>query len=417
MKLIEVKKSFYIRIIVIALIAALFVPMVVSGGIFRQAGFGFGEYDAKFYINGIQYGGDAYLTESSLLSAQDNSEVFGWEENRISFDIDGEIGNKISASRDYPANLADIEGLKPDMSFEISNSLQLVDLYGNPLTSGYTRKDKTSDGFDMYIYHYSCDLMVDAKAGKTATASLTETSPGGSSPNDIWAFRIDGVSTATEGMTEIGVIDNIYALLSVDFPDITDWTFGWEVHIDGVDADLKSTRTGEVFKETEYEDYIDSEYIETSSVIFYDPVFHININNPIRRSHSVEGRVTQFIADGEEVGAIGVDQMAIPGAYHGAYTGFYTGLVTGWDLLEPTLIYNIILKVSAVDGRDTNGDGNETTTTTTTTDGNGGFDPLKGFNWKEFVEEMSFEQKVMLGGATFVLVMIVLLFRRRQGGY
>lgn len=417
MRLLRIKKALDYRIIVIALIAALFIPMVVSGGVFRQAGFGLGEYDAKFYINGIQYGGDTYLTSSALSSVYADSQVFKWEENRISFDIDGEIGESPSNSKAYPAELSDVEGIKPDISFEISDSLQLVDIYGAPLDGGYTRLAITSDGLDMYIYHYACDLTVSAKSGKTDTASFTESEPGGQQPDDPYAVRIDGTLVVTDGMTEIDVMDNIYALLSVDLPDIDDWTFGWEVHIDGIDADLESTRIGEIFKETEYEAYLDSTYTEALGPYYWDYTSYININNPIRRSHSVEGRVTPFIADGEEVGAIGADQMAIPGAYHSYYSYYaYTGLVTGWDLLEPTLIYNIILKVSAIDGRDTNGDGNETTTTTTTDD-NGGFDPWKGFSWKEFVEEMSFEQKVILGGATFALVMMVLLFRKRSGGY
>lgn len=415
MKFVQVKKMIDIRIIVIALIAALFIPMVVSGGVFRQAGFGIGDHDAKFYINGIQYGGESYLTSSDLSSAYADSQVFKWEDNKISFDIDGEIGESPSNSKAYPAELSDVEGIKPDISFGISDSLQLVDIYGAPLDSGYTRLLLTSDGLDMYVYHYACDLTVSAKSGRTDTASFTESLPGGQQPEDPYAVRIDGTLVVTDGMTEIDIMDNIYALLSVDLPDITDWTFGWEVHIDGVDADLESTRTSEVFKETEHEAYIDSTYTEALGPFYWDYTSHININNPIRRSHSVEGRVTPFIADGEEVGAIGADQMAIPGAYHSYYSGFYWGLVTGWDLLEPTLIYNIVLKVEAIDGRVSNGDDNETTTTTTTDD-NGGFDPWEGFSWKEFVEEMSIEQMAMIGGVTFVFVMIVLLFRRR-GGY
>lgn len=418
MKFVQVKKMIDIRVIVIALIAALFIPMLVSGGIFRQAGFDVGDHDAKFYINGIQYGGESYLSSSDLSSVYADSQVFRWEDNKISFDIDGEIGVSPSINKLAAAELDSVTGISPDISFGISNSLQLIDLNGDLLTSGYTRKTITSEGLDMYIYHYACDLTVSAKSGKTETASFTGTTPYATAPTDAYVVRIDGVPIGTEGMTEIDVVNNLYALLSVDLPDITDWTFGWEVHIDDIDADLKSTRTNEVFKETEYESYIDTTYTESLAPIWWDYTTYININNPTRRSHSVEGRVTTFIADGEEVGSIGVDQIAIPGAYYSYYAYYgYTGLTTLWDLLEPTLIYNIILKISAIDGRDTNGDGNETTTTTTTTDDNGGFDPGEGFNWKEFVEEMTTEQMVMIGGGTFVLVMVVFMFRRRGGGY
>lgn len=433
MKFIENGAADYKKIIVIAFVAALFIPMVVNGGIFGQVGFGMGEGQAKFYLNGVRYDGVDYLTDSSFTSGLGGDSI-AWGDDKITVDVDGPIdapvktpiwdsGLGVVLAQWTSYELSEISGLKPDVGFEIVGTPALVDISGNPIDSGYTRLDVNAAGDDMYSYHYLVDLKMDVFAD---TMSVEETIAMGMASSIGWErtyrLRYDGTERIVGGLAEIGVINDIYALLSIDIPVADGWDFGWQINVDDIpNAEFTWSDGNEAFTEYNYQTKIESYAEGDPSYMNYDDVFHFNFNENIQRSHSGESEVHPVLSGNEVVGAIGLTQAVVPGVYSGRWTG---SLLTGnllftpsWYKMTPTdITYTLLLKLTATDVTD-GGGGNTTTTTTTTGNGDDPFDPWKGFSWED-LSEMDLQTQVMIGGGVFIFVVVALVaLRSKRGGY
>jgi hypothetical protein len=389
----------------IIIILAIVGSAMYGSGLMAQ--FEVGEEGARLYLNGISYNGVKYLSEDELLNGLPGSEKFKWQDDEISVDVDGGLRAVTtgSSSKPYPFETSVVDGWMPDVGFKFITNPQLIDLNGNPMAEGDYTDKLISDGHDMYVYHYSVKLQVELNAGLLSMAAIKD---GGLNPLDhevIYMRLIDGSVVGFNGLAETGILKNIYALVSIDLPEVEGWTYGWEADVQDQDWDFVWSKTGDIFETGDYGDYVKDTYPEGLSPIFNDYVVHFNLNEPQKPSHSNFDRISLVNVDGEIVGSIGLDSCNVPGVYNSWYTWvlLWKTFHSEWLFMRPTFEYDLVLKVTALDD---------------VVAGNGvpPVDPDPPF-WKGFKDLVTSEipQEVLVGGGIGLgLIMIFAVWKRKK---
>jgi len=427
-------KLFKDRIILYTVIFALISAVFVSTSGFAipgfQSSFELGGNEARLYLKGVKYGNDIFLSKDDVLAT--GGTVAVWNDDTISIDIDGQP-RAVSDPIGYPVyyEMSNLDGLRPDITFEILNDPVLVDYDGNLLGDGYTDVQVNSKGETVYIYRYAFDLSISCSADVVATDDIEGLYTQFHTLDAISIFY-DGNALVVRDLSEIGVLDNIYAVLAVDLPTVDGWSFAWEGDVNIYPIKFESSVSGEEFTALDVYQHIEDEYPEVLHPVFEDYCFHYNINNNIQLSHSNNGRLMLNTVDNTNVSYIGADSISVPGAYKAWYAGaMYTDLQYKWDNYNPTIKYKITLEITATElsssnVNEDNGDNNTDTTSTDTTGGGywyttddtnpttggGGFDPLIGFDWSGVNDILG---KVVIGGVVFIAVVgIVFVIRRKR---
>ena len=392
---------------VIIIIAAIIGSLVASSGL--MAGFDVGEEGARLYLNGVSYNGVKYLSEDALVTGLPGSDKFKWQDDEISVDVDGALRVATpgaAATKINPLETTAFDGWMPDVAFKFITNPQLIDLNGYPLSSGYTDL-RISDGRDMYVYHYSVKLQIELNADILTADEIIEQGRKSAAEKLTFIRLIDGSVIGFQGLAEIGILKNIYALVSIDLPEVEGWTYGWTAGVDNQDIDFIWSVSGESFEKGDYGDYVKDNYPETISPAYSDYCVHFNLNEPIKPSHSNNDRIERVNVDGNIVGSIGLDSYNVPGVYFSYYTWyFYTQLVGEWNFMRPVFEYDLILKVTALDDVVIS---NDTTTTTTT---GPVLPPFPGFD--DLVIPEIPQEILISGGIGLGLIVVVMWYRRRS---
>lgn len=421
MKLFEDKFMSYV--VIFALIGAVLVSTNTVAIPGLQSSFEFGGNNAKVYLKGVKFGNNVYLGKSDV--EKNGGIVSRWSDDEISIDIDGSP-RVISQPTLYPPvyQTDNFAGLYPNIKFKILNNPTLVDYDGNVMSTGYTDKQVNSRGQTVYIYRYAFDLSMSCDADIIKSADID----GLVQYSGVYNIFYDGNKIAVRDISEFGVIDNVYVILTLDLPRVDGWSFAWEGDVNVYPIKFVSSVSGEEFTALNVYQHIEDEYPEILHPTFEDYCFHYNINNNIQLSHSNNGRLMLNIIDGTNVTYIGADSISVPGAYQAWYAGIaYTNLQYKWDNYNPTIKYKITLEITATDlsSNDDNIDDNNTSSTSTTsnywyttgdtstTTGGGGFNPLIGFDWNNYFDNII--SKVIIGGVVFIgIVSVAFIIRRKR---
>lgn len=382
----------------------IFSILIMSGMIQTQSSFVINQEAARFYLNGISYNGMKYLDSSAFTSGLSGGQVFAWTDNKISVDVDG-VQKLTTSSRTGIRT-----GMKPDINFEITKTPYLVDISGNAISSGYTSKTQNSEGKWIYEYDYKTELQISSITAERTFAELQQDGMVGGA-GTIEVLLPNGAIVKTSGIIEFDVVNNIFALISIDPPELIGWNFNWEGSISDSNIKFIFSKTGNEFTEGSYGQYLIDNYPERLTNVVYEYSFRFNVNSPQKPSHSINGRISLVNVNGELIGSIGMDSISIPGAYNGYYAGWlWTYFAYEWVLMKPVYTYTLTLKCFL-----TEGDGTTTTPTTTTTTST---DP----QWPGF--QMNTEMKLIIGGvgAGFGLLVLVFTIKKRGismggGGY
>ena len=385
---------------VIIIIAAI---LVGSSGL--MAGFDVGDEGARLYLNGISYDGTKYLSEDAFATGLPDSQKFKWQDDEISVDVDGSL-NVITPvwlqSKIAPIETSAVGGWMPDTTFKFITNPQLIDLNGNDMSSGYTDK-LISEGHDMYVYHYSVKLQVELNAGMITSEELNEQGIVQTLDEGLTFMRlIDGSVVGYHDLAETGILKNMYALVSIDLPEVDGWTYGWEADVAGQDIDFIWSKTGDSYDEGTYGDYIKDTYPEGLEPFLNDYTVHFNLNEPIKPSHSNNDRISLVNVDSDIVGSIGLDSCSVPGVYSSYYDWYWIWetLQTEWLFMRPVFEYDLVLKVTVLND------------VAIVEDPDPEDPPFPGID-PIVVPEIP--QEILIGGgATLGLIIVVMWYRRRS---
>lgn len=397
---------------VIIIIVAIVGSMAVSSGL--MSGFDVGEEGARLYLNGISYNGVKYLSEGELAAGLPDSEKFKWQDDEISVDVDGALNVLTTgiSTKLAPFETTAIGGWMPDVTFKFITNPQLVDLNGNPMAEGGYTDKLVSDERDMYVYHYAVKLQIELNTGMMTYEQAVDGGLKTKSPEVIYMRLVDGSIVGFNGFAEIGILKNIYALLSIDLPEVEGWTYGWEADIADQDIDFIWSKTGDSFEKGDYGEYIKDTYPECIAPFYDDYCVHFNLNEPIKPSHSNNDRISLVNVDGNVVGSIGLDSYNVPGVYNSYYTWelvIFKTLHAEWLFMRPVFEYDLVLKVTALD--DIVIEENATTTLPIT---GPVLPPFPGFNDLVVTE---IPQEILIGGGIGIGLIVVVMWYRRRNEY
>lgn len=414
-KIKSMSKRFNYKVIAVALIMSLsFTFLAVNGGFNFQSQFLVNDDAAIFRLAGLSYEGNKYVSESSFKNANPGAEVFIWRDNKISFDIDGPItfDTSIDGIVFPPRQLENFGGLKPDMTFEITQNPVLVDMDGNPMPGGYTDKLTRADGATQYMYWYKSSISISNYMGIINMQTLRdlEVIPPGGNWFDLW---YDGLERPLAAMAEMGIIRNINSLIEVDLPEVEGYTLGWEMHIDATNAEMTFSLDGTVYNEYNYQPVFDEHPEGSVSIWDGDGQFHFNKNDNIQRTNSVGEKLVPVEVGEEEVVSVGLTQALVPGIVRTEtviWGIFVLDSVSNFYYFTPKIVYDVIIKVAVVDDI-IDPDPTNTTITPPTTP--------PPFTWGDLNIGMEPMQAVMLGGGIFFGVIIIgmLASKKRESMY
>lgn len=388
---------------VIIIIAAIVGSAAYGSGL--MAGFDVGGEGARLYLNGISYNGVKYLSEDALLTGLPGSEKFKWQDDEISVDVDGglKVLNPVWVQgKMAPIETSDVGGWMPDTTFKFITNPQLVDLNGNPMAEGSYTDKLISDDRDMYVYHYKVKLQVALNPGMITSETLEDQGIVQTAGEGLTFMRlIDGSVVGFHDLAEVGILKNIYALISVDLPDVEGWTYGWEADVEDQSWEFIWSGGGS-YETGDYGDYVKDNYPEGIAPILNDYVVHFNLNEPQKPSHSNFDRISLVNVDGEIVGSIGLDSANVPGVYNSYYTWvlIFSTFHSEWLFMRPVFEYDLILKVVALAG-----------------DENGIPPPDPDPPWPGFDDLIALEipQEILIGGGIGLGVIVVMMLWRRKG--